>query len=140
LNILLAVDGSACTKKMLAFVCAHDEWLGARHRYTVVHAVPRLPRLTTALLASDEVQTHYADEAEQVFAPIRAFFARHAIAAVYEALPGDPADAVARRADAGGFDLLLLGSHGHGRLGNLVLGSVANQIIARCRVAVLLVR
>ena len=40
MNILLAVDGSPCTKRMLAYVAAHDEWLGGRHQYTIVTAVP----------------------------------------------------------------------------------------------------
>ena len=28
MKILIAVDGSAYTKRMLAFIGAHDEWLG----------------------------------------------------------------------------------------------------------------
>jgi nucleotide-binding universal stress UspA family protein len=33
-----------------------------------------------------------------------------------------------------------MGSHGHGTLGNLVMGSVATQVLAGCKVPVLLVR
>jgi nucleotide-binding universal stress UspA family protein len=36
--------------------------------------------------------------------------------------------------------LLVMGSHGHGTLGNLVMGSVATQVLAHCKVPVLLVR
>lgn len=32
MKILLAVDGSPFTKRMLAYVATHDEWLGARHQ------------------------------------------------------------------------------------------------------------
>jgi hypothetical protein len=32
MNILLAADGSGYTKRMLAYVAAHDEWLGTLHR------------------------------------------------------------------------------------------------------------
>ena len=35
MKILVAVDGSPFTKKMLAYLAAHDEWLGAHHQYTV---------------------------------------------------------------------------------------------------------
>ncbi|MDP4770616.1 MAG: universal stress protein, partial [Limnohabitans sp.] len=38
------------------------------------------------------------------------------------------------------FDLVVMGSHGHGTLGNLVMGSVATQVLANCKVPVLLVR
>ena len=33
-----------------------------------------------------------------------------------------------------------MGSHGQSALGNLVMGSVATQVLARCKVPVLLVR
>ena len=46
---------------------------------------------------------------------------------------GHAAETIAKQADAGGFDLLMMGSHGHGKLGNLVMGSVATQVLASCR-------
>jgi nucleotide-binding universal stress UspA family protein len=33
-----------------------------------------------------------------------------------------------------------MGSHGHGSLGNLVIGSVATKVMAQCRTPVLLIR
>jgi nucleotide-binding universal stress UspA family protein len=36
--------------------------------------------------------------------------------------------------------LVVLGSHGHSALGNLVMGSVATQVLAECKVPALLVR
>jgi len=36
--------------------------------------------------------------------------------------------------------LVLMGSHGHGEFANVVLGSVATQVLAACRTPVLLVR
>ena len=38
------------------------------------------------------------------------------------------------------FDLLLMGSHGHGALGSLLMGSVVARVMATCSVPVLLVR
>ena len=45
MKILLAVDGSPYTKKMLAYLAAHDELLGngARHAYTVITVQAALP-------------------------------------------------------------------------------------------------
>ena len=40
----------------------------------------------------------------------------------------------------GGSDLVMLGSHGHGALKSLVLGSVANRVIAGCETPVLIIR
>jgi nucleotide-binding universal stress UspA family protein len=33
-----------------------------------------------------------------------------------------------------------MGSHGHGSWGNLIMGSVATQVLGHCKVPVLLVR
>ena len=40
MKILVAADGSPFTKRMLAYLAAHDEWLGSKHRYTVLNVVP----------------------------------------------------------------------------------------------------
>lgn len=47
---------------------------------------------------------------------------------------------IASYAASGKFDLLIMGSHGVGALKNLVLGSVATKVLAKCTVPVLLVR
>ena len=43
MKILLPVDGSSHTKRMLAWLVTHDEWLAQPHHYTVVHVVPQIP-------------------------------------------------------------------------------------------------
>ena len=47
---------------------------------------------------------------------------------------------IAKVAESGKFDLLVMGSHGHGAVMNLVMGSVATQVLAHCRVPILMVR
>jgi nucleotide-binding universal stress UspA family protein len=49
---------------------------------------------------------------------------------------GDPAVAIAVRADQGGHDLVVIGSRGHGRLASLFLGSVSRDVAARSPVPV----
>lgn len=140
MKILLAVDGSPFTKKMLAYVAAHDEWLGARHRYTVVHVVPKIPPHAASFLARDAIDGYCADESEKVFKPIRTFFGKHGLQAEFVGISGHAGETIAKLADQDSFDLLMMGSHGHSQLGNLVMGSVATRAIAGCRVPVLLVR
>jgi len=36
-------------------------------------------------------------------------------------------------------DLIIIGTHGHSALGSVVLGSVANGVLARCQTPVLLI-
>jgi nucleotide-binding universal stress UspA family protein len=140
MKILAAVDGSSYTKRMLAYLSAHDEWLGAHHAYTIVHAVPAVPPRAAAVLDKAVVKSYYDDEAEKVFKPIRTFCAKRAIQAQFVARSGQPAEAIVAIAEKGDFDLIVMGSHGQGSLANLVLGSVANKVLASTKVPVLLVR
>ena len=141
MKILVPVDGSVYTKRMLGYLAAHDEWLGGAHEYTVLHVVPAVPARAAAVIDRDILKKYYEDEAEKVFKPIRAFFGKKkGMNVAYVGKTGSAADAVTALAAKGGFDLIIMGSHGHGTLTNLVMGSVATKVLANCRVPVLLVR
>ncbi len=140
MKILVAVDGSAYTKRMLAYLAAHDEWLGAHHEYTLFHAVPPVPPRAADVLDKATLKTYYDEGAEKVFKPLRGFFARQGLKANFVAKVGSAAEVIAAAANKGGYDLLMLGSHGHGTLTNLVMGSVATKVLANCGTPALLIR
>jgi nucleotide-binding universal stress UspA family protein len=140
MKILVAADGSKFTKRMLAYLAAHDEWLGPQHQYTVLTVNAPLPSRAAAALAKKIVQDHYAEEAEKVFKPIRPFFAKQGIDTQYVSKIGEAGDEIAAFARKGRFDLLVMGSHGHGALARLVLGSVTSRTLAGCEVPLLIVR
>ncbi len=140
MKVLVPVDGSPFTKRMLAYLAAHDEWLGGAHRYTLLHVAPAVPPRAAAVLDKGVLQAHYAEESEKVFKPLRSFFSKQKIEAEFVAKVGPAAEAIAALADKGQFDLLMMGSHGHGALGSLVMGSVTAKVMARCATPLLIVR
>ena len=140
MKILLAVDGSSYTKRMLAYLAAHDEWLGPQHAYTAVHVVAPVPPRAAAALDKAVLQSYYDDAAEKVFKPIRPFFERHGLKVHCVAKVGHAAETLVAQAVKGDSDLIVMGSHGHGALARLVLGSVATKVVAECKVPVLLIR
>ncbi|MBL8347424.1 MAG: universal stress protein [Rubrivivax sp.] len=140
MKILLAVDGSAYTKRMLAYLAAHDEWLGAHHEYTLVHAVPPVPPRAAAVLDKTTLKSYYDESAEKVLKPIRTFFERQGIQAKCVSKPGPAAEIIVAQAGKEGCEMIVMGSHGHGVLARLVLGSVAAKVVAQTKVPVLLVR
>lgn len=140
MKILVAVDGSPYTKRMLAYLAAHDEWLGAHHEYTVVHSVMAVPPRAASAVDKGVLASYYESEAEKVLKPIRQFFAKQKLAATFVAKIGHAADNIASVAAKGKFDLLVMGTHGHGTLGKLVMGSVTTKVMAHCQTPVLLVR
>ena len=140
MKILAAVDGSPYTKRMLAYLAAHDEWLGPQHEYTLIHAVPAVPSRAAVVLEKETLKAYYDDCAERVFKPIRSFFTRQGLKANYVTKIGQAAEIITDAARKGRYDLILLGSHGHGTLTNLVLGSVATKVLANCDTPTLLIR
>ena len=140
MKILLAVDGSAYSKKMLAYLATHEGMFAPHNDYTVFTAQPALPPRARAAVGKDIVEKYYADESEKVLAPVTKFLLRHGINAQSAWKVGSAGTLIAKLAEDGEFDLLVLGSHGHGALANLVMGSVATQVLAHCKVPVLMVR
>lgn len=140
MNILLAVDGSVYTKKMLAYLATHDALFSVQNHYTVLTVNPQLPPRARAAVGKEMVDAYHRDEAEKVLNPITKFLLRHGIEAKTMAKVGHAGETISKTADSGQFDLLVMGSHGHGTLGNLVLGSVATQVLANSKAPVLLVR
>lgn len=140
MNILLAVDGSAYTKKMLAYLATHEELLGTTNQYTVLTVQAPLPARARAALGKAAVDSYHADEAEKVLAPVCKFLARHSVDAKRSVKVGPIGESIGKVAEAGKFDLLIMGSHGHGALATLVMGSVTTQVLANSKVPVLIVR
>ncbi len=140
MKILIAVDGSDYTKRMLAYLAAHDEWFGKKHSYTVLHGVIAVPHRAAAFVGQKVVQEYYESDAELVFRPIRAFFAQQGLEATFVHTVGHVAESIAELAQEGKFDLVVMGSRGQSDIVNMVLGSVATKVLAKCSVPVLLVR
>ena len=140
MKILLAVDGSPYTKKMLAYLTTHEELFGPRNDYTILTVQSPLPPRARAAVGKEIVDSYYAEETEKVMAPIAEFLAHHNLAARREWKVGHVGETIASFADEGKFDRLVMGSHGHGSIGNLVMGSVATQVLSHCKVPLLLVR
>jgi len=56
-----------------------------------------------------------------------------------EMLVGDPAEAILERAREGGYDLIVMGTHGRKGMQRLLLGSVAEKVVRRSACPVLTV-
>jgi nucleotide-binding universal stress UspA family protein len=140
MKILLAVDGSKFTKKMLAYLTTHPELFGPHNAFTAFTAIGALPPRARAAVGAEVAKGYYEDETSKVAAPVVKFLARHGITPEVVYKVGHPGELIAKAASEGDFDMVIMGSHGHSALGNLVMGSVATQVLAQCAVPVLLVR
>ena len=140
MKILLAVDGSAYTQKMLAYLTSHQEMLGTGHEYTIITVQPLLPPRARAALGKEVVEQYYDEESTKILQPVQDFLKARSVEAQSISKVGPIADTIIKEAQDGKFDLIAMGTHGHGALGRLVMGSVSSQVLAGCTIPVLLIR
>ena len=139
MKVLLAVDGSSYTKKMLAYLAANDLY-SSKNEYTALTAQLVLPSQARTALGKELVKKYYEDESARVMNPVIKFLERHGITPQCVWKTGKPGELISKLATEGKFDLVVMGSHGHSALVNLVVGSVATEVLASCKVPVLIVR
>lgn len=141
-RILVAVDGSAVADHALreAFRLAAE----GHARLRLVHVVDVVPP------ASTELYVNFEEYRQACLADGRALLDRAAATARQAGVEGEPSlvelrsapvgDGVVDEAQAWGADLIVLGTHGRGGLRHLLLGSVAEGVVRKAPVPVLLVR
>jgi nucleotide-binding universal stress UspA family protein len=91
-------------------------------------------------LSKEVIEEYYQEEFNKVLAPVTEFLAKHGVNIQGVGKVGPAGETIAKLADEGQFDLLVMGTHGHGALGKLVMGSVSTQVLAHSTIPVLLVR
>lgn len=141
MKILLAVDGSAYTKKMLAYLTTHLEiFATGEQQFTALTVQASLPPRARAAVGREAVDAYYAEEAAKVLDPVTKYLNRHDMKVKATSKVGPAGETIAKFAQSGKYDMVIMGSRGHNALGSLVMGSVATKVLAHCDVPVLLIR
>jgi nucleotide-binding universal stress UspA family protein len=143
-HILCPVDFSDLSFLALKYAAVGAREYGAE--LTVLHAqafeLPRyFVRSETSLLvrelsaAKEGARAYLASSVKEILGKT----VRH-LSLRYEVLDADPLDAILDAAEKGKTDLIVLGTHGYGRVKRLLLGSVAENVVRHAKVPVFLVR
>lgn len=148
LTVGIAVDGSRFGLAAVRYVLKHRALFGPAPRFALIHVVPNLAAIVipgfgdapAPLYSPQKILAAQVGAFDRVMAPLRRQFeqARIEVETVCRAAnaPGDEIAAFAARRK---LDLLVMGTHGHGALKSLLLGSVATRVAARCKTPLLLV-
>jgi nucleotide-binding universal stress UspA family protein len=145
-RILVPVDGSPLSREALEYACSeHDP-----ESVTVLHVIDPSEPAYGALEEVDvrEEPLHGSEEwyeraetaAEELVADVREEVSAGDVDVETAVETGDPPQVIADRAAAGGFDHVVMGSHGREGLDRLLLGSVAETVVHRSPVTVTVVR
>ncbi len=140
MKILLAVDGSEFTKRVLEYLSAHPGLFDTTTEFTALTVSAPITPGALSMLPKDFVSDYYADNAREVLDPVQAYARDHGWSLTTEARVGHAADVIAEVADTGKYDLLVMGSHGRTGLLKVVVGSVVSQVLGRSKVPLLIVR
>lgn len=147
LTVGIAVDGSRYGLAAVRWAIKHRSLFGAEARIELIHVhEDSPPELRVAYRAmplnvpADDDDASAASSDKALAAPLKRL-AKAGMDAKPVRLRGSAAgDALAAYARKRRFDLLVMGSHGHGVFKALVLGSVAMRVAARCETPLLLIR
>ena len=141
MKILFAVDGSECALAALEALVARLDWFRERPTLHLIHVHAEVPYPgAKAWAGEDTVQRYYDEETDAALNPARDALMARGVAHELVRLVGDPANEIARHAEAEGYDLIVLGTKGRTALSDLVLGSVASKVTASTQVPVLLLK
>ncbi len=140
MKVLVAIDGSPSSLRALEYVTKHADVFGVTPQITLINVHLPIPSPgAKAWVGKDVVDQYYAEETDVALADALGLLKSVGRTANVIKLVGEPGHEVAMAAKDG-FQLIVMGTHGRSSLGNLVMGSVANDTIAESPVPVLLVK
>jgi universal stress protein A len=142
-NILVPVDFSPHAEHAFTYAATLAERFGAKLAllYVVDDSfatggwsseiyVPNVPELMENLIA----------DADRRLATLKASAAALGLTAETAVIRGRPAHAIVEHAQNGGFDLIVMGTHGRTGMSHVVMGSVAERVLRKAPCPVLTVR
>jgi nucleotide-binding universal stress UspA family protein len=140
-RILVAIDGSEIAMRALDFAAAQ----AARQPAAQIHVLLVVPPVhvygEAAAYTSEEVmRATAAEDCHAVLEAARARVAGQITEPELELLEGDPATTIVRRAGELDCESIVMGTHGRGRLGQTLLGSVAQRVVHTSHIPITLVR
>ncbi len=145
-KVLIATDGSESAR---AAAARAGELLGPVTEVTVLVVVTGLPgddaggiegSTETPEEAEREVETERSDAAAAIDAVVAVLPPTWRSLVIRRVEAGDAGPMVVWVAEQNGADLIVVGSHGHGILQRLVMGSVSGHVVHHAPCPVLLVR
>jgi nucleotide-binding universal stress UspA family protein len=140
MRILVPVDGSKYSQAAVNFVASRTHLIGTEPDVTLLNVQLPIPVRAARVVGKDVVKSYYDDESAKALKGALATLKKAGLAADAQYRVGHPGEEIAAVADESRPDLVVMGSHGHGALAGLLLGSVTNAVLARTKRPLLVLR
>lgn len=137
MKILLAVDDSPVAAAVVRQVAKLAKGMATPPQLHVLTVVPRLSKAAEKEFGAAGPGAYYEREAERALAPLRPLLRRTGLKVTEQKAVGEVVPTVLEEAKAKKAGLVAIGSHGRNALQTLLLGSVAQKVVALSPVPVL---
>ena len=140
MRMLFAADGSAFTKKALTFLVKNKNLLGPGDELVVLHVQDAISLQIERRLGSEEIAAYQTKQAELVLQPIKKFLDKHAVNYRCVWVAGSAASEIIQASKREKVQMIVMGTHGHGLLSRMFMGSVTQRVLADSEIPTLLVK
>ena len=148
LKVGLAVDGSVYGLAAVKYVIKHKSIFGNGANVTLLNVagdytstvMPDMAGMALPMLSEDEIKELQTKEFSEAVDPLLPALKKAGIQTDCVSLIGNPGDEIANYAKDHNLDLVIMGSHGYGRIKSAVMGSTAMRIAAQGNVPLLLIQ
>lgn len=135
-KILMATDGSEHAAKIADEVFRFASALKADVSVISVAEVPAHVSLDMAALYREKIEK----EAREILDRTKSYFASKGMDVQTILKAGHPASMICEVAGEGGFDMIVLGNRGIGKIKELILGSVSNRVAHCAKASVFIIK
>ena len=140
MKILFAADGSSFTLKALKFLVGNKTLLSSDNELLVLHVQDAISAQIERKLGSAEVTAYQEKQADAVLKPIKKFLDKHAVNYRCIWVAGAAATQIVEISKRERAKMIVMGTHGHGLLSRMFMGSVAQRVLAESEIPTLLVK
>jgi nucleotide-binding universal stress UspA family protein len=141
MKILTLVDGSECSAKAVDYVATHQDCFQGKDGLQLLYIHPQVPGgLARSIVGTDAINAYYDEESKAALEPAERILRAKGISYQADYTVGDIAEQVQAYVAKHRIEMIVMGSHGHGGLKSLVMGSVATKVLTTASVPVLIVR
>lgn len=112
MNILVPVDGTEHSLRAVEFLTTRTDLLGAAPKITIFFSQHPVPQRMITSLEPLTIKDYYAEEAESLFASVRALLGDTKLNIEMHYAVGSPAEEIVKEADLVDADLIIMGIPG----------------------------
>lgn len=139
MRILVPVDESLHSRRVIEFISHRETLLGTTPEIELVNVQYSVPETIIHLFGMEAVKQYYLEAGKKVFDELGPETLRRR-GVTERVLYGDIGKTLAEEAEVFKADLIVMGTRGLNPVKGLLLGSVSNDLLARTKVPMLLLR